>query len=147
MASSLKRNTNRRNGLRKLFDKALKQANDYLANEDLDEAKLKGFEKTLGRKCEELRALDVDIQNEIDEDLIEKDVEESESILEPLDVVCETRSVARRTASFLSCKRKRKHFWFCELNFQQKRQMQASQARDSCVFWRTIRMARFLRSF
>jgi len=86
MTSSLNRKINKRSALRKQFTKVLNQASDYLQqSEERDEGKLKGFEKTLERKSEELRAVDDDIQNEIEENKVEEDVEESELVFETLD--------------------------------------------------------------
>ena len=88
MASSLNRRKKRRNALRTQFTNSLNQAKEYLASEgELLEAKLSGFESTLTKKRGELRVLDDDIQDEIDEDDIEKDMNESWKTLEPLDEV------------------------------------------------------------
>lgn len=87
MASSLNRRLNKRKAMRTQFLKSLSQVQEYLVSGELEESKLSGFESALGRKGEELRAIDDDIQNEIEEDEVEKDVEESYEILEPLDEV------------------------------------------------------------
>ena len=72
--------------MRKQFIKVYKQASEYLETSDsITEAKLISFENSLQRKSGELRALDDEVQEEIDEDRVEKDVEESVEFLEPLD--------------------------------------------------------------
>ena len=88
MASSLNRRIKRRNVLRTQFTNSLNQAQEYLASEgELLEAKLSDFESTLTKKSGELRVLDDDIQDEIEEDEVEKDMNESWKTLEPLDEV------------------------------------------------------------
>ena len=72
MAATLNRKISRRKGLRSQFNKTLQQANDFLSSDNINEAKLISYENSLQNKCEELKRLDEEIQNGIDEENVEK---------------------------------------------------------------------------
>ena len=86
MADTLTRKINNRNGLREQFNKTFKQVSVYLETSDsIMEAKLISFENNMQRKSGELQALNDEVQEEIKQDRVERDVEESVEFLEPLD--------------------------------------------------------------
>jgi len=73
--------------MRNHFSKVLKEAHDYLNEEDVLEARLISFESKLKKSCANLEGIDEEICNSLEAEKIREDVKESLELLDPLDEV------------------------------------------------------------
>lgn len=87
MAAALTRKVARRSSMRNHFSKVLKEAHDYLNEEDVLEARLISFESKLKKSCANLEGIDEEICNSLEAEKIREDVKESLELLDPLDEV------------------------------------------------------------
>ena len=74
---TLERKLKRREGLRLVFHNNLKSAEEYLSNEDVEEAKLKAFKTMLSKSIEQLSDVDDEVVALLDPDAVPDDIVES----------------------------------------------------------------------
>lgn len=77
------RKVKRRDGIRCFFKSTLASIEDYLKEESLDQAKLRGHKKTLSSIVDQLSKADDDVSKSLEPDAVAADVVESMAFIAP----------------------------------------------------------------